>query len=563
MLDARGRYLRRLLGPLIIAVSLLAFVACGPTSGGTDPPGTGDVAVTITVVGNGAVVHEGSDLTCGVGDECIVYVQAGENVVLSTVPRTGNVAVAWDALDSANERLCDALDEQCRWSASNPASVTMTFAPHALRFALTGDGEGSFELNDGTTVTTCRESCGKPLASPRLVAITYFREGSTRTQLDPWPDVCGEPLTDVYCPVDVAGSVTVAMTWRHPPLAVDDAYVTDQETGLTVSASEGVLANDEDTPGDPLRASIVAEPEHGSLELDANGGFRYRPDVGFGGIDRFTYRVTDAFGNQDEGRVEIAVRPRVRLEKQGSGNGVVRSEPEGIDCGEACLADAMLVDVGATVVFTATPAHGSSFEWSGACTGSSRTCTVEVSAPTRVIARFLLVPRALTVAADGSGSGTITSDPPGIEIDVDAGLRMKIDTFELGTDVTLEATPAAGSSFTAWTGACEGQGPTCTITIDGNTTTTATFTLNQYDLVTSIDGNGSGSVTIDDDRTITSGDDPITTTHPFGTTITLEATPAAGSSFTGWTDACEGQGPTCTITIDGNTTTTVTFGGGG
>ena len=513
---------------LVLAASLLAIAACGPTSDGADPPVDGDVAVAITVFGNGTVVHEDRGFDCRGGDECIVYVEAGDDVALSAVPDAGHVVVAWDARGAAGNRLCDALDEQCSWSATDPASVTMTFAPHALRFALTGDGEGSFELNDGTTVTTCRESCGKAIASPRRVAITYFSEGSTRTQLAPWPEVCGEPLTDVYCPVDVAGSVTVEMVWRHPPLAVDDAYVTNQETLLTIDAKEGVLANDEDSPGDPLRASIVSGPEHGSLELDTDGGFRYRPVDGFGGIDHFTYRVTDAFGNHDEGRVEITVRPRLRLEKQGSGNGVVRSEPEGIDCDEACLADAMFVDLGTTVVFTATPAQGSSFEWAGACTGADTTCTVDVSAPTRVIARFLLFQRALTVTADGSGSGTVVSDPPGIEIDVDEGVLEQTDTFDHGTTITLTADAAENSTFTGFTGAtCEegSSDTTCILTLTQNTTITATFdTLppETASLTVELDGDGAGVVTSDPEG-IDTDDDSFTATFEVGTVITLTA----------------------------------------
>jgi beta-lactam-binding protein with PASTA domain len=40
--------------------------------------------------------------------------------------------------------------------------------------------------------------------------------------------------------------------------------------------------------------------------------------------------------------------------------------------------------------------------------------------------------------------------------------------------VTLAASPASGSSFTGWTGACSGTG-TCTVTMDAAKSVTATF----------------------------------------------------------------------------------------
>src|SRR5205807_685692 len=48
------------------------------------------------------------------------------------------------------------------------------------------------------------------------------------------------------------------------PVAVDDAYRTDEDTTLTIAAP-GVLANDSDVEGDALTAILVSGPSHGSL----------------------------------------------------------------------------------------------------------------------------------------------------------------------------------------------------------------------------------------------------------------------------------------------------------
>ncbi len=48
------------------------------------------------------------------------------------------------------------------------------------------------------------------------------------------------------------------------PVAVDDAYTTDEDTPLTVAAP-GVLGNDTDVDGDPLTAVQVTAPASGTL----------------------------------------------------------------------------------------------------------------------------------------------------------------------------------------------------------------------------------------------------------------------------------------------------------
>jgi hypothetical protein len=60
-----------------------------------------------------------------------------------------------------------------------------------------------------------------------------------------------------------------------------------------------------------------------------------------------------------------------------SGPGTVTSKPEGIDCGNACATE---LDAGTHVTLEATARDGYWFlGWSGACTGSETTCTVNVS----------------------------------------------------------------------------------------------------------------------------------------------------------------------------------------
>src|SRR5207249_4903256 len=68
-------------------------------------------------------------------------------------------------------------------------------------------------------------------------------------------------------------------------------------------------------------------------------------------------------------------------------------------------------------------------------------------------------------------------------------------TYASGSSVTLTAVPAAGSTFSGWSGgSCTGTG-TCTVTMSAAQTVTATFALQSFTLTVSKAGVGSGTVT--------------------------------------------------------------------
>ena len=94
---------------------------------------------------------------------------------------------------------------------------------------------------------------------------------------------------------------------NDPPVAVDDAYTTDEDTPLVIGAP-GVLANDVDVDGDTLSAVVVAGPSRGTLELAADGSFRYTPAPNVNGADSFRYKATDPSGVASEATVRIDVR---------------------------------------------------------------------------------------------------------------------------------------------------------------------------------------------------------------------------------------------------------------
>ena len=75
----------------------------------------------------------------------------------------------------------------------------------------------------------------------------------------------------------------------------------------------------------------------------------------------------------------------------------------------------------------------------------------------------------LTVSLAGTGKGTVESHPAGI----DCGSTCHAQ-FSSGSQVSLTANPAAGSTFAHWSGGCSGTS-TCRVTMSSDKTVTATF----------------------------------------------------------------------------------------
>lgn len=101
--------------------------------------------------------------------------------------------------------------------------------------------------------------------------------------------------------------VIVGLALGTPPEALDDAYETDEDDGLTVDAP-GVLENDTDDNGDTLTVTLDAQPQNGNVVMESTGKFTYTPVENFHGTDTFTYTVSDG-ELTDTGTVTIEVEP--------------------------------------------------------------------------------------------------------------------------------------------------------------------------------------------------------------------------------------------------------------
>ena len=248
----------------------------------------------------------------------------------------------------------------------------------------------------------------------------------------------------------------------------------------------------------------------------------------------------------------IVVGQTLTVIKTGTGTGTVTANSGAINCGSTCSD----VYPGTTVTLTAAPAVGSTFVgWSGSSCSGTGTCVVTVDAAKTVTAQFDLIPVvtfALNVTKTGTGSGTVTSNPAGINCGADCS-----ENYAENTIVTLTAAPAASSSFGGWSGGgCSGTALTCQVTMSAAQSVQATFNV-AVTLTVAKAGNGTGTVTSDVGG-INCGS-TCAVGYPSGTVVTLTATPGTGQDFTGWSGGgCSGTG-TCVVTMTAATTVTATF----
>ena len=105
--------------------------------------------------------------------------------------------------------------------------------------------------------------------------------------------------------------VTVNVTpINDVPIARGDFHMVRPNTPLQVPATAGILSNDVDADHSSLSVSLDVAPTHGTLELAADGSFRYTPDAEYRGIDRFTYKVSDGLAESESTTVSISVNPQ-------------------------------------------------------------------------------------------------------------------------------------------------------------------------------------------------------------------------------------------------------------
>ena len=107
-------------------------------------------------------------------------------------------------------------------------------------------------------------------------------------------------------PVDIDQFITTNKNTavNNNPVAKDQSITTNTDTEVEIT----LRATDKDN--NDLTAAIVDKPRHGSLSSinQATGTITYKPNSGFDGSDKFTFKVNDGKADSNNGIVSIRVK---------------------------------------------------------------------------------------------------------------------------------------------------------------------------------------------------------------------------------------------------------------
>ncbi len=180
------------------------------------------------------------------------------------------------------------------------------------------------------------------------------------------------------------------------------------------------------------------------------------------------------------------------------------------------------------ITVVAAPSTGYTFtNWTEGATvvSTNASYAVTVTSNRTLVANFTVNTFTLNVNAV---NGTVTKVP-------------NQTTFNYGTSVLLTATPAAGYSFTGWTGDATGTSNSLTITMNSNKNITANFALTPADTYTLNVTSSLGGTAVKN---------PNQAGYANGTSVQVTATPNTGYSFSGWSGDATGTTNPLPVTMN-------------
>ena len=432
-------------------------------------------------------------------------------------------------------------------SAAKEVTARFDLVPK-FKLSVTKPGTGTGKVTSTPAGIDCGSTCGFEYEEGKEVELKESAEAGS--EFVKWSGAC--PGTGA-CKVTMSAAKEVGAEFKLLPKP--KFKLTVSKTGVGAGAVSGGSLAEPATIACGTGTGCEHEYEEGTLvtlSQSATAGSEFKGWSGCTSEEAGKCKVTMSSAKAVSAKFDLAPKPKFKLSvtKPGTGAGKVTSTPAGIDCGATCSFE---FEEGKLVELKAAASAGSEFsEWTGACTGTG-ICKVTMSAARAVGAKFDLVSTfKLTVSKSGTGEGTVSSSPAGIECGATCSAE-----YEAGTEVELTASPEEGSEFLKWSGACTGTGP-CQVTMSAAKSVTATFKVTPtYRLLVQKSGTGQGRVTSAPISDIDCGS-TCEAKLPAGTEVELTATPSPGSEFFQWSGACSGQG-LCKVTMDSAKTVHATF----
>ncbi len=375
-------HIRSLIIGSIAFALLLQLTACGGgTSQDTKQNGSQQtIKISLNSVGGGSIQQVESGVACKT--QCFSEVQAGKALTLIAIPEEDTEFIGWQGPPNCGS------DIQCVVDPKPGTTATATFAK-VIRYKLTVTKSGNGSVTSAPTGITCGTDCTQNYAQSKVVVLTATAAAGY--------NFTGWSGTTIACPG--TGTCTVKMDAAKTVQANFSAITGNVKLDIAVSGNGKVESTPSGISCPSLCSANFPNASVVTLTASATAGSQLAAWTGAASNcgNASTCNLTLA-GNMQAGANFIAISTGNKTRVSVSGMGHIGASDQSISCGHAPAniangqsGNCVKAYSGGSMTFTATPFNDQfKFDhWSGACSGTTPQCTLDMSTGKQFSAIFV------------------------------------------------------------------------------------------------------------------------------------------------------------------------------
>ena len=420
--------------------------------------------------GKGAVTSSPDGIDCQEPpDGCEARFPENTVVTLEASPESGYAFGGWSGEHCSGAGSCEL-------TMTGDKQVTATFneRQYTLEVNVSAGGAGRvFNVNDlgeGNPTIDCAEHCSYDYREGITIGLRALPLDAAEHEFAAWQGDCAGTRT---CNLTMEGDKSVTATFRYVPPTVTS--LTPDPGNLTRGAGQASTLSWEVEGGGDITLTLSSDndPEVQGLDVTGRNNYEVSP------TETTTYTLTatnDSGSDPATTTVVVGRRPNIITFSAAPDTEAVRPGAEAelmwdvsgdgdidITITNDQTGDEVISTTETSGTVTDTPDFTTSYSLSATSTFGSD------SAKTKVTMLYRL-----TLHKDGLGSGTVTSDPEGI--DCRSGCDSESADFLDGEEVTLTASTSLRMRIDGWSGCDrEPDRQTCIVTMHEHRDVTATF----------------------------------------------------------------------------------------